>query len=110
MRKLRAYRQGDVIIRELLETPIPDEVTNNLVENEYVIPSETGKPHRIIAEQILVSKINSEIVTIVSPDKEVVLEHPEHGKMVIPKGTYSVERVREATSNTFSGAYRNVRD
>jgi hypothetical protein len=100
MRKARVWRQGDIIIRELTETPSNDELRDFTAKSEYVIASETGKPHRIIAKQILVNEYMPERQYIISPSEEVVVTHPEHGKMVIPKGIYMVTRVREAISNS----------
>ena len=106
MRKLRVYRQGDVVVREITEEPHAQKTKIN----ELVIKSETGKPHVVRAEQIYALETREPSYLIENEGKDIILEHPEHGVMVIPKGKYLLTTVREATSNEFSVRPRRALD
>jgi hypothetical protein len=106
MRKLRVWRQGDVVVREFDE--VFDPPVNKI--DQLVIKSETGKPHVVHAEQIYALKFRDDAYIIESANSDIVLEHPEHGVMNIPKGKYLVTTVREATDNSFSVRPRRALD
>ena len=106
MRKLKVWRQGDVIVRELDE--VFDPPVNKI--NELVIKSETGKPHVVHAELLYELKFRDNAYVIESANSDIVLEHPEHGVMRIPRGKYLLTTVREATDNSFSVRPRRALD
>jgi hypothetical protein len=106
MRKLRVWRQGDVVVREIVEEP---RGRMNQIE-ELVIKSETGKPHVVRAELIYELETREPSFMIEGIHEDIVLEHPEHGVMTIPKGKYLVTTVREATDNSFSVRPRRALD
>jgi len=101
----KAWRQGDIIIVE--DSYIPE----NFIEVEQLtIKSETGKNHTVSAEKIFVPCRGEFREAYVVSNKEIKVEHPEHGTLRIPPGCYRIYGVREFEGRSLYGRSRHVLD
>ena len=99
------YRQGDVLIREVLA--IPTSAVAVPSENGAVVLAHgevTGHSHAIGSEFAhLVAEGAQRFLRATRP---VALRHEEHGEIILPAGQYEVVIQREYVP----GAIRNVAD
>ena len=84
----RMYRQGDILLVEVVEIPknIKKRDTRVIVEGEM-----TGHAHRMINGEVFDSLAS--VFVVASNDARLV--HDEHGPINILPGTYQVIRQRE---------------
>ena len=92
MKKIRVYRQGDVILREV--SPRDYEYYNERFQEEgkrkdVVIKGETGHSH--IIPNVLV--LNDRLA-VIKVDKPTQILHEEHKPVTLGVGIYVIDRVR----------------
>ncbi len=97
----RVIRQGDVILRELEEEG--GSRTGFHEADRIEIGGETGNTHviRPISGKVL---FNDETGVVVVTEKAEIV-HPEHRRIVIPRGRWLLTRVRQWTGARGSRSY-----
>jgi len=96
------YQQGDVIIKKISE--IKGKRLNHLILAKGEI---TGHNHIITEGNAGLYEDNGTLYLRVN-SKTATLTHQEHKKIILPKGDYQIDRVREF--NHFEEEAKNVRD
>jgi hypothetical protein len=92
---MKAFRQGDVLIREIESIPA---TATNLNRAELAYGEVTGHSHRIAdmtAAELLAN--GDELYMVVTADGGVVIKHEEHAEQVIPAGSYEIVQQVEDT-------------
>lgn len=92
---MKAFRQGDVLIREI--GAIPAEA-KKLARAELAYGEVTGHSHRIAdmtAAELL--EYGDKLYMAVSADGGVIIKHEEHAEQVIPPGSYEIVQQVEDT-------------
>ena len=100
----RIFRQGDLLISRVWEIP-----TNAVAKSTNVIGvgEKFGHQHQLIGgHKIFETPDNGRIYF--EAKEEVSLDHPEHNKISIPKGVYTV--VHERQFNPFEQRDEDVFD
>lgn len=85
---MKAYRQGDVLVREVKAIPATAKKLNRA---ELAYGEVTGHSHRIAdltAAELLADGDN--IYMAVTADGGVTIRHEEHAAQVIPPGNYQI--------------------
>lgn len=85
---MKAYRQGDVLIREVDAIPA---TASKLNRAELAYGEVTGHSHRIedmTAAELLAD--GDKLYMTVSADGGVTIRHEEHAAQVIPAGNYEI--------------------
>lgn len=102
----RQYRQGDVLVERVSETPTGTEVPR---ENGRVVLAHgevTGHAHAIADKGVTMRRDESGVTTLEIKEAVAALTHDEHSTIPLECGTYRVIRQREYTPE----AIRNVAD
>lgn len=91
----KAYRQGDVLIREIAAIPAAAKKLNRA---ELAYGEVTGHSHRI--EDLTTAELledGDKLYMTVSADGGVTIRHEEHAAQVIPPGYYEIVQQVEDT-------------
>lgn len=92
---MKAYRQGDILIREVEQIP---ESAKKLNRAELAYGEVTGHSHRI--EDITAAELledGDSIYMAVTAGGGVVIKHEEHAAQHIPAGSYEIVQQVEDT-------------
>lgn len=92
---MKAFRQGDVLIREVAEIPATAKKLNRA---ELAYGEVTGHSHRIedmTAAELLEN--GDKLYMCVTAEGGVVIKHEEHAAHVIPLGNYEIVQQMEDT-------------
>ncbi len=92
---MKAYRQGDVLIREVKKIPA---TATKLNRAELAYGEVTGHSHRI--EDITAAELlqdGDSLYMTVSADGGVIIRHEEHAAQIIPPGNYEIVQQVEDT-------------
>ena len=100
----RIFRQGDLLISRVEEIP-----TNAVAKSTNVIATGEKKfhQHQLIGSHKIFETPDSGTIYFEAKE-EVSLDHPEHNKISIPKGLYTV--THERSHNPFDLVYEEVFD
>src|SRR2546430_13086226 len=107
MKKLKLFRQGDVLLRQIAQ--IPKAATPQQQKGPIVLAlgEATGHKHQIIDELENVDVfVGEEGQLYLRVKAETALKHEEHGAIAIPPGNYERILQREYSPE----AVRNVSD
>ena len=93
------YRQGDVFIERISETPQKTiEVSRDGGRVILAYGEATGHAHAISTEAVILWKAAGAQASYLDvADAMAMLTHDEHATIPLPRGTYVVERQREYT-------------
>jgi len=90
-KKLKVYRQGDVLLKEIRAIPENAKPVNDLV---LALGEATGHSHRLSGKTVQVFQ-GSDGKKFVRAGTETVLVHDEHKHIPLMEGLYEVKLQRE---------------
>jgi hypothetical protein len=99
---MRAYRQGDVILRRIAWCLVPKNAEKLA---EVSVEGETGNKHRLVGSYEAYAT-NGQVYVLVK--KASVMVHPEHMPLRVPRGAYMVRRVRSFDREEYFRTGRRV--
>lgn len=110
MRKLKNYRQGDVLIfgENRLRTPLSADWKKRakLLPTGVILEGEkTGHKHEVINGKLYQHPDKKDVMILEAGDGCIV-KHPEHKEIAMPKGVYEIAVQREYDD----GKARKVKD
>lgn len=106
----KCYRHGDLIIREINEGLVRQGSLRKKLDHLILAEGEaTGHKHEIVEGDAELIEENGTLFLNVK-SKEAKLTHPEHDTIIIPEGTFEVERQREYAPNENVKRERRVLD
>jgi hypothetical protein len=108
MERKQLFQQGDVLMFRTDE--LPKEAKPKKFDEKVVlaIGEATGHSHTMVADDVdAYEDANGTLWLVVKKDGAVV-DHQEHGKVTLPKGTFEVKQVVEF--DPFQEAIRKVTD
>ena len=89
------YGHGDLIIRQISETPERQGSMRKKLDHLILAHGEaTGHKHEIVDGDAELHEENGTLYLVVKSE-EAKLAHPEHATIAISKGTYKVDHQRE---------------
>jgi hypothetical protein len=105
------YRQGDVLIRRVSDSLIPDGAKKNMFGERCDEPVErdeqdrivlaygevTGHAHAITDPGVIAWNLPGHRMLLAVPKEGATVQHEEHGAIALPEGAYEVVRQREFT-------------
>ncbi len=83
------FEQGDVLIKEVTSIPVEAKTTSNKV----LAHGESGHIHQFKGDTAQMYVLND--LTYLKVFKDTPIEHEEHKTIIIPKGAYQIDRVKE---------------
>lgn len=102
---MKYYQQGDVLIKPV--KGIPNIKTKKKLKTKVLVEGEeTGHAHRITSGKHELYAIGQTIY--LQALAEVTVKHEEHEPIILPKGTYKIDQVREV--DHFKDQVRRVVD
>lgn len=104
--KVKMYRQGDVLIREVKSIPAGGKVrkSGHILEGEV-----TGHIHRVAESQLAGAEVlecGDGLFLSVTDEGGISIIHEEHKPILLPPGNYEIVRQREYSPEEV----RNVAD